>query len=74
MIIKLTNSSDLNKCLTKLENLRSLTPSEEITHQIDLLTTQEHFLKRFPSRDWKTILKDLEVGKIKDDLYTQLKT
>ena len=73
MIIKLTNSSDLNKCLTKLENLRSLTPSEEITHQIDLLTTQEHFLKRFPSRDWKTILKDLEVGKIKDDLYTQLK-
>ena len=69
----MTNSSDLTKCMTKLENLRSLTPSEEITHQIDLLMTQEHFLKRFPSRDWKTILQDLEAGKIKDYLYTQLK-
>ena len=69
----MTNSSDLTKCMTKLKSLRSLTPSEEITHQIDLLTTQEHFLKRFPSRDWKTILQDLESSKIKDDLYTQLK-
>ena len=74
MIKKLTNSSDLTKCLTKLKSLRSLTPNEEITHQINLLTTQEHFLKRFPSRDWKTILNDLESGKIRDYLYTQLKT
>ena len=73
MIKKLTNRTDLNKCLTKLENLRSLTPSEEITNQINLLTTQEYFLKRFPSRDWKTILQDLESSKIKDYLYTQLK-
>ena len=70
MIIKLTNISDLTKCMTKLKSLRELTPNEEITIQIDMLTIQEHFLKRFPSRDWLTILRDLESGKIKDYLYS----
>ena len=69
----MTNSSDLTKCMTKLKSLRSLIPNEEITNQINLLTTQEYFLKRFKSRDWKTILNDLESGKIKDYLYTQPK-